>query len=476
MNEISKTDKNALAALYRTSPILFYQRAVEELYPGRTYHSAPYVEAIFYQLSRVASGEITRLVINVCPRHYKSTIVSIVMVAYYLGLDPTRKILVVSYAKELAVELHNATRDLMQSDFYKWVFPNTKIRAGKNTEEKFKTTQNGGRMAASLGSSVTGFGADLIICDDLMKPEDALSDKMREKANAYVQHTLLSRLEDKKHGAMILVQQRLHPLDTTGMVQEMGGWQHLKLQAIATTDESIPIGGGKFFKRKAGEALDPKREDLDTLKKIRFEAGEMTFSAQWQQEPVLPGGNLLKLEQFKRYDALPPRHRIDYIAQSWDPAVTAADTSDYSVCTTWAVVGDKYYLIHVFRMKLDFADLEKAVERLVVKYQPRFTVFEGSHGGRALYSKFRDSPYCRVFRGGPTVFRYLTPKASKVERAAVESVKIEQGRVYLPKQADWLESFETEIVQFPNARYDDQVDSMVQFLLCMDYDIPGVNW
>jgi len=476
MNEMPKKDKDALAALYRMNPILFYQRGVEELYPGRIYHSAPYVEAIFRQLARVASGDITRLAINIPPRHFKSTIVSVVMVAYYLGLDPTRKILVVSYSRELAVELHNATRDLMQSNFYKLVFPKTKIRTGKNTEEQFKTTLNGGRMAASLGSAVTGFGADLIICDDLMKPEDALSDKMREKANAYVQNTLLSRLEDKKHDAMILVQQRLHPLDTTGMVQEMGGWQHLKLPAIATTDESIPIGGGKFFNRKAGEALDPEREDLETLKKIRSEVGIMTFSAQWQQEPVLPGGNLLKLEQFKRYDELPPRHRIDYIAQSWDPAVTAADTSDYSVCTTWAVMGDKYYLMHVYRAKLDFADLEKAVERLLNKFNPQHVVFEGSHGGRALYSKYRGSSHCRVMRGGTTVFNYYNPRGTKIERAAVQSVKIEKGQVYLPKQGDWLEAFEREIVQFPNARYDDQVDSMSQFLLSVDCTIPYVNY
>ena len=476
MSPMAKQNKDALGVLYRGNPIFFYQRAVEELFPGRVFHSTPYIEAILYQLLRVANGDVTRLVINMPPRHFKSTIVSVVMVAYYLGLDPSQKIMVVSYSKDLATELHNLTRDLMQSDFYKWVFAKTKIRSGKNTEGEFKTTMGGGRKAVSLGSSVTGFGADQIICDDLMKPEDALSDAMREKANAYVQHTLLSRLEDKKHGAMILVQQRLHPHDTTGMVLEKGGWEHLRLPAIATADQNVLIGEGKSFVRKAGEALDPEREDLATLKKIREEVGSMTFSAQWQQEPVLPGGNLLKLEQFKRYETLPPRHKIDYIAQSWDPAVTAADTSDYSVCTTWAVMGDKYFLMDVFRMKLDYADLEKAVERLVKRFVPRLVVFEGSHGGSALHSKFRDSPYCKIFRSGQTVFEYYNPRESKVERAAVQSVTIEQGRVFLPSQADWLEAFEREIVQFPNARYDDQVDSMVQFLKSMNYDIAGVNW
>jgi predicted phage terminase large subunit-like protein len=308
-----------------------------------------------------------------------------------------------------------------------------------------------------------------------MKPEDANSDVKRQKTNSYLQTTLLSRLEDKKDGAMILVQQRLHVDDTTGHVLDMGKWDHLNLPAIATTDEYIPIGDDLFFKRSSGEPLDPIREDLETLEKIKFEVGSHVFSAQWQQLPTLPGGNMLKLDQFRRYEELPPRHFFEYYVQSWDPAVTAAETSDYSVCTTWGKRGDYYYLIDVFRQKLEYPDLKEAVQEQFIKHAPRLVIFEGSHIGHALYAEFDRSRFSKKSKDGKIVFTRLSPKKSKEERAAVQAVKIEQGRVFLPIEADWLEIFENEIRDFPVGKYDDQVDSMVQFLMAMDFRIPWVN-
>ena len=363
----------------------------------------------------------------------------------------------------------------MQSDFYRRVFPGTKIKADKNTGVEFKTTKNGGRRAVSIGGSITGFGRDLIICDDLMKPEDANSDVKRQKANNYLYSTLLPRLEDKKNGALILVQQRLHVEDTTGYVLERGTWDHLSLPAIAVTKEITPVGNGQCFVREPGEPLDPIRENLDTLEGIRSEVGEHVFSAQWQQLPVLPGGNMLKLEQFRRYEELPPLHYFEYLVQSWDPAVTASETSDYSVCTTWAKGGDVYYLVDVFRQKLEYPELRRAVEQHFIKYMPKGVIFEAIHIGAVLCAEFRKTKYCKYFHGGPIVFHALGPKKSKEERAAVQSLKIEQGRVYLPVQAEWLEAFERELLAFPSGRYDDQVDSMVQFLMAMDFRIPGVN-
>ena len=476
MNKITSNDQDVLKAIYRTKLDAFYQRAVEELFPGRVYHPAPYIQAIIHQMMLIVSGDVTRLIINIPPRYFKSTIVSVVFTAFVLGLDPTRKIIVVSYANELAVELHNLTRDLMQSDFYRSVFPGTKIKAGKNTEIEFKTTMNGGRRAVSTGGSITGFGGDLIICDDLMKPEDANSDVKREKANSYLQTTLLSRLEDKKDGAMIVVQQRLHVDDTTGHLIEKGGWDHLSLPAIAVKKESIPLGNGTYLVRAPGEALDPAREDLATLEKLKSDVGSHVFSAQWQQLPTLPGGNLLKLEQFRRYEVLPLRHFFEYYVQSWDLAVTASDTSDYSVCTTWGKRGDYYYLIDVFRAKLDYPDLRKAVEEQFQKHEPRLVLFEGCHIGKALLKEFYGSKHCAIVHGGPIIFKTATPRGTKEERAAVQAVKIEQGRVFIPAEAEWLEIFEKEVLEFPAGKYDDQVDSMAHFLWAIELKIPKVNW
>ena len=316
----------------------------------------------------------------------------------------------------------------------------------------------------------------MIICDDVLKPEDAHSEVKREKANRYLQSTLLSRLEDKQNGAMILVQQRLHVDDATGHLLDRGDWDHLSLPAIATKEESIPVGDEQWFHRKPGDPLDPMREDAETLQKIRSEVGESVFMAQWQQLPVLPGGNMLKHEQFQRYDELPPAHYIQYYVQSWDTAVTASDTSDWSVCTTWAKCGNRHYLVDVFRAKLEYPDLRKVVEEQFLKHKPRLVIVEGSHIGKALIAEFYRSKYCRLTQEGPIVFQTLNPTVSKEERAAVQSVKIEKGLVFLPNNALWLEVFEKEILEFPAGKHDDQVDSMIQYLLSMDYRIPKVNW
>tara|TARA_B100000965_G_scaffold406790_1_gene448698 strand:+ start:88972 stop:90393 length:1422 start_codon:yes stop_codon:yes gene_type:complete len=469
------SDKEALRIHYATNIGAFCRRAVEELYPGRPYRDVPHIRAIIWELERVLTGETTRLVINVPPRHYKSTLVSVLLVAFLLGLDPTRKIMVVSYAGELAIELHNLTRDLMLTHFYAWVFPKTKIKKGKNTEIVFKTTKGGGRKAVTTGGSAMGFGADIIIGDDLMKPDEAMSEVRRKKINEYLDNTLLGRLDDKKDGTMIMVQQRLHPEDTTGYVLGKGGWKHLKLSALATTQESIQIGPNQFFQRQPGDPLDPEREDLETLAQLRSDVGEMVFAGQWLQEPTLPGGNVFKIEQFKRCSELPPLHHCEYYVQSWDPAVTASVTSDYSVCTTWLKQGDIYYLVDVFREKLEYVDLEKAVHALAIQYKPRLVIFEASHIGQALYSKFYKSELSKAYASGPTYFRAMNVSQDKVTRAAVQTVKIEQRRVVLPVKADWLDAFEAELRDFPAAKHDDQVDSMVQFLRAMDLPIAGVN-
>jgi len=460
-------EKDALQALYRERLGFFFKRAVEELFPGRTYHDNWHVTAILYQLLRVLDGEITRLIVNIPPRYFKSTIISVVYVAYRLGLDPTRKIMVVSHSNDLAVELSILTRDLMQSDLYKWVFPDTIISKSKNTETYFKTEKGGGRFAASIGASVTGFGADEIIVDDLQNPKDILSETKLLKTNEYLRNTLHSRLEDKKDGVMIITHQRLHPEDTTGFALETGDWEHLKLPAIATEVERIEIGPGIYHERQPGEALDPEREDTETLKKIEREVGPLVYSAQWQQEPTPPGGRLFKLEQMMRYDDLPPIHYCQGYVISLDPAVTAAETSDFSAITIWQVYGEWYYLVDVWRDKVEFPDLEAKCYELDAKYRPLLFLIEGSHIGKALRASAR--------KKGMLNFKTLDPRGEKVARAAIQLSKIAAGRVYLPNSAPWLDDFEREVREFPASKYDDQVDSMVQFLLAMDYRIYGLK-
>ncbi len=219
------------------------------------------------------------------------------------------------------------------------------MRLSKDTETECVTTKNGGRFVVPVGGSFTGRGADVIIIDDPLKADDAQSDKARRVVNDWFSTTVLSRLDDKQKGAIIVVAQRLHEDDLPGRLLTEGGWHHLDLPAIAQEDQEVPIGPDAVHRHRTGEALHPEREPLALLEGIKREMGSLTFSAQYLQRPVPPEGNLIKRCSIKWYDSPPARTPGAQIVQSWDVASTTGDARDWSVCTTWRSFKRNYYLL-----------------------------------------------------------------------------------------------------------------------------------
>jgi hypothetical protein len=123
--------------------------------------------------------------------------------------------------------------------------------------------------------------------------------------------------------------QRLHVGDLAGHLLAQRGWDHLNLPAIAAKEERIEIGPGRYHTRKVGDLLHSERESQATLDDIKASMGSAAFSAQYQQSPVPPGGNMIKWEWFKWYD--PSDLTVDDIVISWDTAMKATELSDYSV-------------------------------------------------------------------------------------------------------------------------------------------------
>ena len=155
-----------------------------------------------------------------------------------------------------------------------------------------------------------------------LKAEDGASETARTRVINWYDGTLSTRLNDKEWGVIILVMQRLHQEDLAGFVIERGGWHQLNLPAIATDDQAVPIGPHELHHRQAGSILHPERESRETLERIKAEIGSLQFSAQYQQSPVPPEGNLVKREWLKYYDTAPSRGPGVRIVQSWDIATT----------------------------------------------------------------------------------------------------------------------------------------------------------
>jgi len=452
-----QSNTRILEALLRNDFRAFVHKVFDTLSPGQLYFRSWHIEAIAHQLDRVRKGEIRRLIINMPPRSLKSIAASVAFPAFILGQDPSRRIICVSYSGELAKKHSNDFRAVLESYWYRNTFPSTRIGPFKNTETEIELTARGYRLATSIGGTLTGRGGDTIIIDDPLKPDDAMSEAKRSAANQWFINTLLSRLDDKRTGAIIVVMQRVHMDDLTGfLLGQSDEWEVLSLPAIAYFDEVIPISADRTYHRKAGEVLS-EREPLDILESLRLQIGSDAFSAQYQQLPVPPGGAMIKRSWVVRYKELPPVSERLFTMQSWDTASKGGPDNDWSVCTTWIVTRKKeWYLAHVWRQRVDYPSLKANVKALAKQWDARRILVEDTGAGTSLVQELR------AHVSGVIAVK---PEGDKASRMAVASAMFEAGQVFLPERANWLPELEAELFAFPGSRHDDQCDSISQALL-----------
>ena len=456
-------DRRDLEVALRYNLPSFIQRSFQTVVPAAEYLDNWHIDAIAWHLQQCFDGRIKRLIITVPPRNLKSICASVAFPAWVLGRDPTRRIICASYANELTAKHARDCRTVMESDWYRSVFPGTRLNPKKLAELDFETTRQGYRYGTSLGGALTGRGGNFVIVDDPIKPGDAMSDVKRESVKQWFDGTLYSRLDSKKDDVIIIVMQRVHVDDLVGHVLEKdAGWVHLDLPAIADADQAVPSGPGEVHHRRAGEILHPDREPLEVLEQIKAEMGTLAFSAQYQQRPVPVEGNLVKWSWFRVY-AYPPAHNHDgRVIQSWDTASKAGELNDYSVCTTWLKKGDDFYLLDVLRERLDYPHLKMRVIDMARRFAAHSVLIEDKGSGLQLIQDLQ-------FQKTGVRPISITPEADKITRMSSQSAQIEAGHVILPESAPWLDEFKAEIMAFPNGRFDDQVDSLSQFLGWVEY-------
>jgi predicted phage terminase large subunit-like protein len=447
-------------ALMRRDLYGFIERTFYQLNPTTTFLPNWHIEAIALALEACQRGEIRRLIINQPPRSLKSHCASVAFPAFLLGLDPTAQIICASYGQELANKHALDCRTIMGSRLYQEIFPRTRLSPERQAVSEFMTTQQGFRLSTSVGGVLTGRGANLIIIDDPLKPDEALSETQRKAANDWFDHTLYSRLNDKKTGCIILIMQRLHEDDLVGHVLGIEPWKTIRFPAIAEEDEThlIPTPDGvRRFVRRAGEALHPEREPLEILKHLREAQGEYNFAGQYQQSPSPLGGGLVKAEWFITYSANELPSKFEMIFESWDTANKPTELSDYSVCTTWGVKEKHLYLLHVFRKRLGYPELKRALREQAEAFNPEVILIEDKASGTQLIQDL-------INEGMHAIKRYDPLMKDKTMRLSTVTSTIENGFVHLPEKAPWLGEYLHELTSFPKGKYDDQADSTSQAL------------
>jgi hypothetical protein len=281
-----------LQALLANNLTSFTEFAFGVVRPGITFRPNWHFEAVTHKLSQVASGEVRRLIITLPPRTLKSLCASVALPAWFLGQNPSERVVVVSYSEVLARTHANDFRLLVNDPIYQAAFP--AMRLARDTDREIMTTKRGKRIATSIDGTLTGLGGNLIIIDDPLKLGDAMSEAVRARVIEWYRSTLLSRADDKKTARIVLVMQRVHQNDLAGYLQEQGGFEVLNLPAIAQRSETYELGDGRTYRRQKGELLHPEHEPAHVLAELKREMGPIAFSAQYQQSPIPPGGTIIR--------------------------------------------------------------------------------------------------------------------------------------------------------------------------------------
>ena len=403
------------------------------------------------KLEKIAAGELKRLIVNMPPRHSKSEFASYLMPAWFLGRNPKLKIIQATHNTELAVRFGRKVRDLIETEAYYEIFPETKLKADDKAAGRWGTEAGGEYFAAGVGAAVTGRGADLFIIDDPHSEQDALSEGAFD--NAYEWYTSGPRQRLQPGGAIILVMTRWGTKDLTGRLLKAQSndimsdqWEIVEFPAIMPSDKP----------------LWPEFWSTDDLLKVKSALPVAKWNAQWQQQPTAAEGAIVKREWWQLWEKedVPP---VKYIMQSYDTAFSKKETADYSAITTWGVFqpeeggADHIILLDARRGRYNFPELKEVALEEYEYWEPDMVIVEAKATGTPLTDELR--------RTGIPVLNYTPGKGrDKVTRMHTVAPIFEAGMVWAPEKKFADEVIE-ECAAFPNGDYDDFVDSMTMALI-----------
>ncbi len=419
------------------------------------YQTPSHLITLSEALEAIERGELKRLIVIMPPRQGKSEIISLRFPCWYLARHPEDCVVQAGYAESIALVHSRQARDIFISGEMARLFPDIHHRPERPGQEaiiperqaahEWGTKQGGSYYAVGIGGGLTGRGFDIGIIDDPVKDEEeAASFTIREKVWDWYQKVFRTRAEPG--AAIIIVMTRWHQDDLVGRILKQARedpaadqWTVLHFPAIYN-----------------GEALWPERYPIEVLKNIRSSIGSRAFEALYQGNPVIAEGQIIKREWW-RYFREPPA--FERKIHSWDTAFKDKTQNDYSVCTVWGEAQNGYYMLDVWRGRVEFPELKRVAVALYDRDKPNVVIVEDKASGQSLIQEIQ--------RNTPIPVLPFKVDSNKVARANSVTPLIEAGKVFLPENAPWLFDYIEELSAFPNAEHDDQVDSTTQALAFM---------
>jgi predicted phage terminase large subunit-like protein len=443
---------SAKKVLAEKSLFYFVQEAWPYVVRGHKFKPNWHIQQVCEFLERVTFGDVRRGVINVPPRTGKSTICAVMWPAWTWLHFPSAQWLSISHSLTFATRDARRTRLLMQTDWFKDQWGDRFDFSGdQNQKTRYENTEGGHRIAMGVKAGITGEGGDIILCDDLMDREAANSEVERTNANETYDEAISTRLNDPVTGAILIIMQRMHALDTTGHVLSgVEQWEHLCLPMLY--EEDHPHLSPYDARNTNGELLWEDHYPRSAVEAAEARLGPYGFAGQMQQRPSIKGGGIWPRDKFRFHDY----PSVDRVTMSCDLSFKAGNDSSYVVLQVWGQRGSAFLLLDQFRARVGFTGTVLAIRQMLNKWPTIQSVLvEDKANGPAVIDSLKSQVPgiipCQV-------------DGDKESRAQSVAPFIHAGNVYLPDEPWVHKEYLPEIEHFPRGQNDDQVDATAQAL------------
>jgi len=414
------------------------------------------------QLMALEDGSKDRVCVNIPPRHGKSQLVSIFYPAWFLGRNPSKKVMMVSHTTDLAVDFGRKVRNLINVDDYKEIFPQVSLAVDSKSAGRWNTNFGGEYFACGIGSALAGRGADLLLVDDPHSEQDVINGNFSVFDKAYEWFTFGARTRLMPGGRVAIVQTRWHMDDLTGRVTNdmvknelSDNYEIVEFPALLDSEDA----DGKPIQKP----LWPEFFDLSALERTKASMPAFQWNAQYQQQPTAEEASIIKREWWQIWpDEDPPA--VEYVIMSLDAAAEKHNRADYTALTTWGVfLNEKedarhLILLDSIKKRLEFPELKELAMQEYTRWEPDAFIVEKKSSGVALYQEMR--------RMGLPVQEYTPHRGTGDKLARLNSVAdiIASGMAWVPTRR-WADELVEEVAGFPFMSNDDLVDSTVMALM-----------